>query len=458
MPVAAALFFLGGIGSNFALAVAAIAALLLGAKLLWRPGEVPSLLFVFLYQWMQAAIAVFYANVTGVSVEEFLSKYSSSSEAATWLSLLGIVTLAIGMRAGAGSYNPGLAGSARHQVLYTTEFAWMKLFAACWIVCTVAQAGAYIVPGLSQPLLALAQFKWAGFVIITMSTFAVPGRSKLVWLVIFSVELALSFGGYFANFKDVFFFTFIGLAAAGVRVKPSQVIGGTVGVVLLLVLGVTWSAIKTDYREFVSGGDSNQTVQVGYNEQISKLVDLVERLDRERVTRATDGTLKRISYVEFFGAALEYVPAVIPHEGGALWLDAVTRPFMPRILFPNKTSLDDSEMTRQYTGIYVAGADDGTSISIGYVGESYIDFGEFGMVVPIFLLGFFIGRLYHWLVHHPGLGSLYGMSLASAILLVNASRLETTAAKTMGGLAVSFLVVWLLANFVLPKLLGVAKR
>ena len=90
---------------------------------------------------------------------------------------------------------------------------------------------------------------------------------------------------------------------------------------------------------------------------------------------ATQGMLDRLSYVDFFAVVLETVPSQLPHENGALWLDAITRPFMPRLFFPSKTVIDDSERTNYYTGLGVAGAEEGTSISLGYVAESYIDFG-----------------------------------------------------------------------------------
>ena len=103
-------------------------------------------------------------------------------------------------------------------------------------------------------------------------------------------------------------------------------------------------------------------------------------------------------------------------------------------------------MTNKYTGLGVSGMDAATSISIGYMGESYIDFGPVGMVVPIFGIGLFIGWIYRWLVHHAGVGYVVGMGLASSVI-ISAAALETTAPKTFGGLAVGVLIAWVFVRF-----------
>ena len=96
----AALAF-GGFGVNNLLALFALAVLLFVSWLLWRPRESPVLLFVVVYQWLQASIKIFHANWIGVDISNFAS-YGGDIELAIELSLVGIVVLAIGMRLGAG--------------------------------------------------------------------------------------------------------------------------------------------------------------------------------------------------------------------------------------------------------------------------------------------------------------------------------------------------------------------
>jgi len=70
----------------------------------------------------------------------------------------------------------------------------------------------------------------------------------------------------------------------------------------------------------------------------------------------------------------------------------------PRILFPDKKVIYDSDLTSRYTGISFAGRDEGTSFSLGSVPEAYIDFGPVYMFIPIFFFGLLFGWMYKTLL------------------------------------------------------------
>ena len=106
-------------------------------------------------------------------------------------------------------------------------------------------------------------------------------------------------------------------------------------------------------------------------------------MDQEKLILSVDQLLRRLTYVDFFAVVLTYVPSQMPHENGALFWDAVSRPFMPRLFFPDKEVIDDFVRSNLYTG-GVAAISEGTSISLGYVAESYIDFGAVGMFPALF--------------------------------------------------------------------------
>ena len=84
---------------------------------------------------------------------------------------------------------------------------------------------------------------------------------------------------------------------------------------------------------------------VAYPERMAKLAELVTQLDGNAMADASEQLLQRLAYVDFFGLVLNTVPTVLPHEGGALWWDAISRPFMPRLFFPEKTAIDDTVRT-----------------------------------------------------------------------------------------------------------------
>lgn len=448
LPAAVAVFLMAGIGINTHLALPAMIVLLAGGVLLWRPGETPILLFIFCYQWLQATISIFHANWLGLPVNA-MSQYGADMEQAIILSLIGLVVLALGMRLGAGQWHRRDGAIARMQVSAQRTRAWFFLFGAAWLGATFAEWLARYFPGLSQPALAVASVKWACFWVLAFATFIRAGGGRQYFLAAFGLELLLGFGGFFSDFKTVIFFTMFAFVASGLRVSARYLIGSAVLGALILTLGLIWTAIKKDYRDYVSGGEAAQIVTVSYGDRIAKLTGLVGDLSGDDLNQAGDDLLRRITYVEFFGVVLRTVPRLVPYEGGALWWDAITRPFMPRMLFPEKTVIDDSERTNFYTGLRLAGADRGASISIGYMGESYIDFGEAGMMGAIFGMGLLMGAIYKWFLRRRKSGPLFGMALATAVLY-GAAFLESSITKVFGGIIVSLLIAGLVVQFVLP--------
>jgi hypothetical protein len=448
LPVSIGLLVLAVIGSNSVLAVGAIVLLVIGSALLWRPGESPILLFVFGYQWLQISAGIFYAGWLGLSISEF-SPYHGDMQTAATLSLIALLLLSFGMRLGAGAIRPRDAEIARLTVQRHSTGEWFSLYVVAWLVGTLSQSLAWIVPGLSQPMLAVADLKWAFFLMLTYAAFSVNGV-RTYWLMAFALELVSSLGGYFSDFKAVFFFTIFGVIAAQARFAVRVYIGIAALGVILLTMAVVWTAIKNDYRNFVNGGQHAQVVTVGFPERIDKLAELVSKVDGPTLSNGVDGLIRRLAYLDFFAAVVNYVPRVIPHEGGAIWLDAIVRPITPRILFPEKSQIDDSVRTNKYTGLHVSGAGEGTSISIGYMGEAYIDFGAFGMMPVVAAFGFFLGRIYRYMLTSRASRGLLGMGLATTIIQ-EAAPFEQSITKAFGAIIVMLLISWLLIRIVIPN-------
>ena len=448
LPGAIIAFLLAGLGPNVMLAAAALIVLLVGLALLWRPGESPVLLFLFAFPWVQASVSIFHANWLGVTVTE-LSTFIGDLQTAILLSLAGLLTVAAGIRLGAGAWRWQDAANASMQARAVAFDRWLRLYLAAWAVSFAALACAWVVPGLSQPMLALASLKWAFYFMLAYRAFLGTRRERSVVALIFFVELASAIGGYFADFKTVFLVTTFAAVAAGVRFSPRGLLGLGALSALLLTFAVLWTAIKGEYRTFVSGGVAAQIVTVDYPARLGKVIELIGELDHEKVLMAGDQLLRRLTYVEFFGVVLTYVPSQMPHENGALFWDAVSRPFMPRLFFPDKEIIDDSVRTNLYTG-GLTGNSEGTSISLGYVAESYIDFGAVGMFPALFLMGLLFGRIYRGLLRWKASRGLLGMGLATGVL-TGAAALETSFTKAFGGIAVALLVAVLLAGVVLPR-------
>lgn len=451
LPVALVLFLALGLGPNYPLALLACVVLIVGVFALWRREEPPILLFLFLMQWLQVALSTFYANMRGLALAESDMWYPGI-EYASMLALFSLAFLSVGIRFGAGPQRQHYIDAARSLLARQPQGRWLRLHIGAWGISTLALVLARYIPGLSQPLLALADMKWGTFLIFSIATFVRPDSSRALWFVVFAVEFILSLGGFFSSFKFVFLYTLIALGTVNFKLTAARVLSGVFGAVMMLIAALYWTAIKPDYRSFVSGDTASQEVVVSRVEAIQKIVELASEVKSEDLVLAADQLSKRLAEIDVFSAVVENVPDIIPHEWGTLWADAISRPFMPRLFFPNKPIIDESELTNKYSGLGIAGREEGTQVSMGYIADSYIDFGEYGMMGIIFAFGYFLGRVYGWLVNHRFAYGLLGFAMASATLMQTA-QIGASSAKLVGGIVVCILVYWTVLNLIVPRCL-----
>ncbi len=443
------------LGPNVVMGIYAALVLSIGMSLLQRPGEPPILMFVFLYQWTQAAAGPLYGNLLGFELND-LARNLGQHELANFLELTGVLCLAIGMRLAVGQTEFNLGARIKTFVHNRPLGFWFRIYLAASLFGALCATFAYSAGGLQQPLLSLAQIKWAAYILLTFATFSSPGRSRSIWIAVTLFEFALSLGGFFSTFKDIFFYAVLGLLGSGFRLRPAGIVIIGFFAVILLSLGIVWSSVKVDYRDFVNGGSSEQAVTVGYSERINYLGKLVGELDGPALSDGLDKFAHRIMYFEYFGAAIGNVPQNVPHTNGALWGRAALSSFMPRLIFTDKAPVHDSELTREYTGIRVTSYEVGTSISMGYMAEAYIDFGPYFMFVLILLLGGGLGLVHRWLLSRPGRDGVVGAAL-STFTLMPASAIETSALKLIPAVLLCVIACLIILKFIAPLVWGVQR-
>ncbi|MDP3620183.1 MAG: hypothetical protein Q8R63_10350 [Ramlibacter sp.] len=435
-------------GVNALLGLMAVSVLAIGGWLLWRPGHSPIFAFIFGYQWLQASTKVFELNLYGHHLDDY-SQFGGDLSTATALSLTGLVFLAAGMHLGLGKSRQLHNSTGALSLEDKPPLYWFWVCAAAFATSLAAQAAASQVRELSQPLLALASLRWAFYWMLAQVALRNGGAVGWLWALFFCLELGLGITGYFSDFKTVLFYSMLAVVSSGIKMTPVRVLAASILLTTAVVMAIGWTAIKTEQRRFLSDGERAQVVRVSTQDSLANIVTLASQLDLEAMTKAAGLLATRIAYVDFFARVLDTVPSDIPHEDGALWADAVARPFMPRLIFPNKTAIDDSARTNEFTNLNVSGADEGTSISLGYMAEAYIDFGAWLMMLPILALGWSYGRFYRWMVNYRYSRGVVGMGLATATLYP-AAYLETSITKLIGGLVVAGLVAWLIARVLVP--------
>lgn len=410
--------------------------------LLWRPGEPPVLLFAVGYQWIQVSTRIFHANVVGTDVA-VLSATSTVYDAIP-LGLVSLLVLAAGMRLVLRKLP---ITSPAETASETERFSVRKavvLYVVAMVLSVAIDRSIVWGSGMQQILGAMMGIKWVAYFLLAY--LVLRRRSGWIFLLAATGLEFVQGVGYFSEFKTVFFVLTLAVFTARVRLSTGTLIGGGVVLGIMLVLGSAWISVKMEYRDFLTQGERTQRTVVSQDEALAQFVDLVAQLDRHTIVEGFEPLAQRLAYVDFFALSMDYVPVVKEHENGKVWWDSVRHILMPRILFPDKPVLpSDSEFTMKYTGVRLASGDEGTSVSIGYVGESYIDFGIPWMFIPVFLLGIMWGFIYKYFVTRS-LWALFGYSFAVAALL-GAYKFEAAGIKLLGGMVMQFIVLALILRF-----------
>jgi hypothetical protein len=372
------------------LAGLAIVVLVAVWRLLLEERGPPVLALALTFQWAQVACAPLYSACAGRPLAD-LERCDWEPMAA--IGALAVLALALGLRLGRG---PGTHLGERHAADLSPT-VW-RVLVVVYVVATLgtsplqslaAQAG-----GLHQVISAISILR-LGLLLVLLRRLLAP-RLRLAGLAaVLGLEVAVGLTGFFSQFLDGLLLALAAMLEVFDSRRPRHwvALGGLFA--LVVMLGAFWTGIKEQYRrEF-----RRPEFAASPTERLMRVADLSERwLDEpgERTLKDVDKLMTRLWAVRVQAAALARVPAVVPHEHGALLGAALVHVVTPRLLFPDKQRLDDAdnEMVRKYAGLRIAGTRQGTSVAFGYVAESYVDFGVIGLFVPIFAFGLFMGFAY----------------------------------------------------------------
>ena len=423
-------------------------------KLMWRVNEPKHLLVNLVLNWMVVAILLPYGAIFQKPLSE-LSVYKSDTIVyATWLAVLSQVFYLLGI------YLPlrNLVVTQMEKLQQVlSRYDGKKLFTA-YIVYSFFTA--ILNPFLlsvsgGQMLMGLVYFKWVFLTFLIIHTSVIPSNTKYVLLFV-GFEILLSFSGFWSAFKDYILVAVGAFFTLNRKISAKAFIATLMTVVLTFFIFIVWSASKGKYRNYLTGGARSQSVvQTNQLNNIAVLWDIVsEDFNAENFSesfeRGRDALIYRISYVEYFALALKQVPTFLPHENGQLFQNAFEHVFKPRILFPDKKVIYDSDLTSKYTGISFAGRDEGVSFSLGYVPETYIDFGPVYMFIPIFFFGLLVGWMYKSLLL-KGYNIVWGICY-SAPIFQYAWMFPVPGTKLLGW-SITYLVNFYLINRYLVKYL-----
>ena len=413
-------------------------------KLLWREGEPPVLFFSALHQWLSITIKVFYADINNLLFNDpKLHAFPNQIDKVFILSLIGLFSFILGVHLAIR----GIPSMRITNLDTLTKNYNIRKVIIIYILFSLLNSFVFTNSlwesmGLLQVLAPIIQLKWGLLFFLCMLVITKNQYKKYLY-VILAIEVAFGLTSFFSNFKDSIILFIIAIFTFGIKLKPKHTVLVVIGFFIFFNLAVLWTYSKSEYRTYISGGQRMQVVEVSKRDALNKFIEIAKTINFDKYKEAVESLIYRISYIDFFSACLDYVPRYVPFQNGKVWGDVVIHIFTPRIIFSDKPIIDDVIHLNKYTGLELVGAEAGTSIGLGYMGDSYIDFGYF-MFIPIFLLGFFFGKIYKVLLV-KSLNLLWGYAII--LSLYYAVAIETSTKKIVG-----YLVAFLIVNYFLIRI------
>ncbi|SFV31360.1 hypothetical protein [Thermoflavifilum thermophilum] len=421
-------------------------------RLLWRQGYPSVFLFIALIHWLQIFMFIVWNNFYGWSVNTY---YYTGGEA-YWWSMTGVLCMTIVL----------------HRVLQKTpwanilqavreapHFSSSRIFWTYMLLTLINGTlfrWAVTLPTVGQILFWIIDLRE---MVLLLYAWIVVVRKQPKWglMLLCAIHFSLSLFNYFGGYKSIFIVLGLLLLMFIRYVNLFRLLILLVGGSVVLFLSIVWISVRGTYREFLSQGTQQQVIKVSRQEAMQQLYMLVTQLTPHQLYKGFENFIYRVQYLQFFSMAMEQVPEKIPYQQGKLTLSNLEFVLMPRILDPHKPILDPSSKTNLYTGAQVATVQQGTSISMGYFVDFYIDFGPVGILFSLIILWMLIGWVYRYFVMHLS-SSLAVNIMVLTIFLKRFYLFETDAIGVLGSLYTMTVTLFLLKWLLLPVVLRFWKR
>ncbi len=412
-----------------------------------KPTMPAAVVYIFLWQWAQIYARILQSMVDGESLSSGL--YGPGVGSAYWYALTSLVVLACVFRAMLGGIPvPTPDDENAHREWRPSDL--FLLYCGTLVLAVACTYASRAVPGLSQQFEAVSRLKIVAEFLLFVTVLS-TGRGGKFMLAAVLFEILIGFSGLLSDFRGVFVYLLIAAIAVRLALSVGAVIGGIVWLGVLVGLGLFWTAVKMDYREFATGGEETQHISVPLADRLAYLGAQVASPGNINWSEASYALLSRFAYVDIFGSVIDYqqlAREVAP--AGRQWQDAFDHVFKPRIFFPGKASLSDSEVFVRLTGADPLEIRGSTSISVGYMAENYVDLGFPGMLLGIVAVGLMIASVIrHFMKSRLPWMVRQGIVLAF-VYNVAGSGMEISLPKMLGATIMFFLVYWALAKYALP--------
>ncbi len=417
-------------------------------NILQQPYKPAFFTIMLFYHFLQISAGIWESNYLGVDI----NYRSPSTEYATIAAYIGLLFLFLPI-AYYQNKLPALSLNTfkKHADRLSIEKTF-RVYVIGFFAINALTGIAFFLPSITQIIVSLGNIKWFLFLLFGFQSI-LKNRKRKEFYIFCALEFAMGFYSYFSNFKIIIFFVIFLLLCFLAVVRFNRMMIFTGSVVAMFFAGVLWTSVKGEYRNFINKGSSTQTVQVEKGDALNKLLELSDKQDSHSFSDAIEGFLDRLQYTYHLAKTMDRVPAVIPHQNGANWGDALVFVLTPRILNPDKGVYDASIKASKYSGIQYSGAKRGVSVSLGYFADGYIDFGYVGMFLPLLILGFIYGSTYYYFIRKSSNNFIFNYAVVGA-LYMELFSFESDNIFVAGRLYVNLMVFLILRVFFFPKLMA----
>lgn len=407
-----------------------------------------AVLFYFVWQWSQVFARALLSIVDGQSMSSGLT--GTGVLYAYWYSLASLVVLACAFRLVlSGIRGPSPEDSRAHLEWRPRDL--FMLYCGTLVLAIACTYASRMVPGLTQQIEAVSRLKIVAEFLLFVTIMA-TGRGNTFLFVAVVIEVLIGFSGLLSDFRSVFVYLAMAAIAARIALSVTSIMAGIAWLSVLLALGLFWTAVKVEYRDFATGGEETQHLSVPLEDRMAYLGNLALSAGSIDWGLASYAMLYRFAYIDIFGSVIDFQEASRDDGSMRQWQEALGHVFKPRVFFPDKPALSDTATYARLAGLDPALVlRDSTSISVGYTAENYVDLGFPGMLVGMFVLGLILAGAVRYFMGIRNLPWMVKQGIALA-LVYNAAGLglEASLPKLFGSIVMFFLVYLVLAKFVLP--------
>ena len=418
--------------------------------LIGRPGMPAAIIYLVLWQWAQTFARVLQTLADGEALGSGV--FGPNVERAYWYMLAGVVTLAFTFRLVLGSIPPPTLESRLAHTRWQPQDL-LLVYLGTTLISIIARYASGLSGALEQPMQALQHLKVLALFLMFTSVM-MTGRGGKFVMIVFLFEVLSGFTGILSDFKAVFIQ--LAIAALAVRIRWTAMMGvmSVVWMVVLVVLALFWTAVKSEYRQLATGSDESQQITSPLSARLGYLGTRAINPDQIDWGEASYALLIRFAYVDIFGSVITVQEANPEPIFMRQWREALGHILQPRFLFPGKPPLSDSEVyVRLAKGDPTEEIRLGTSISVGYMGENFADLGFPGMLAGIFAIGLVTAAMYRNVM----LRKLPWMVREGTVLVlvysIGRDGVEISLPKLLGAIIMVMIVYLLLLKFAYPPVL-----